>query len=178
MEITKTHISGLLVLNPMTFSDKRGYFMETFRKEWLPDIDFVQENESLSAKGVLRGLHYQKAPYAQAKLVRCIKGKILDVAVDLRKPSPTFKQYYAVELSEDNKKQLFIPRGFAHGFLTLEEDSIISYKVDNYYHKEAEVSIRFDDKDLSIDWGVDHKSLTISDKDKNAVPFSQGKLFE
>ncbi len=178
MEIIKTHISGLLVLEPTVFTDERGYFMETFREEWLPNVRFVQENESLSTKGVLRGLHYQVAPYAQAKLVRCIKGKILDVAVDLRKSSPTFGQHYKIELSEENKKQLFIPRGFAHGFLTLEESTIISYKIDNAYCKEAEACIRFDDKDLSIDWGVDKTSFILSEKDKKGIHFSQAKLFE
>ncbi len=178
MEIIKTHISGLLVLEPTVFTDERGYFMETFREEWLPDIHFVQENESLSTKGVLRGLHYQVVPYPQAKLVRCIKGKILDVAVDLRKSSPTFGQHYKIELSEENKKQLFIPRGFAHGFLTLEDSTIVSYKVDNNYSKESETCILFDDKDLAIDWGVDKESLILSEKDKKGTHFSQAKLFE
>ncbi len=178
MKITETDISGVLVFSPTVFEDERGYFMEAFRSEWLPNFDFLQENESLSKKGVLRGLHYQTASHSQAKLLRCVSGRILDVAVDLRKSSPTFGQHYKIELSEENKKQLFIPRGFAHGFLTLSETAVISYKIDNYYCREAEASIQFDDEDLAIDWGVDKTTLILSDKDRNAIPFAKAKLFD
>ncbi len=178
MEMIETNVAGVLVFSPTVLKDERGYFMEAFRREWLPNFDFLQENESLSKKGVLRGLHYQTGEHSQAKLLRCISGKILDVAVDLRKSSPTFGQHYKIELSEENKKQLFIPRGFAHGFLTLSESAVISYKIDNYYCREAEASIRFDDKDLAIDWGGDKKTLILSDKDRNATSFSNAKLFD
>ncbi len=178
MKQTPTNIDGLVLLQPKVFTDERGYFMETFQKKWLPDVNFVQMNESFSKKGVLRGLHYQTAPYAQAKLVRCVMGKILDVAVDLRQSSPTFGQHYKVELSGENKQQFFIPQGFAHGFLTLSDWAVISYQVDNYYCKEAEQSIRFDDVDLAIDWNIAPEEIMLSDKDKSAVAFAQAKLFE
>ncbi len=169
---------GLVVLQPRVFTDERGYFTETFREEWLADEHFIQENESFSKKNVLRGLHYQKEPYAQAKLVRCVMGRVLDVAVDLREKSPTFGQYFKIELSGENKKQLFIPRGFAHGFLTLSDFAVIAYKVDNYYHKDSEVTIKYDDSDLGIDWGMAKEEITLSDKDKEAVPFAVAKIFE
>ncbi|MBS9768195.1 MAG: dTDP-4-dehydrorhamnose 3,5-epimerase [Flavobacteriaceae bacterium] len=178
MKLIETNIKDLLVCTPDTFTDERGYFMETFREEWLPNIAFIQENESFSKKGVLRGLHYQTAPFAQAKLVRCIMGKVLDVAVDLRKSSPTFGQHYKVELSGENKKQIFIPQGFAHGFLTLSDWAVIAYKVDNYYCKEAEQSIRFDDADLGIEWGMAKAEIMLSAKDKEALPFASAKIFE
>ncbi len=178
MKPIQTDIDGLLLLQPKVFTDERGYFMETFQKKWLPEVDFVQMNESFSKKGVLRGLHYQTEPYTQAKLVRCVMGKILDVAVDLRQSSPTFGQHYKVELSGENKQQFFIPRGFAHGFLTLSDWAVITYQVDNYYSQEAEKSIRFDDVDLGINWNINTEDIVLSEKDKNAIPFSQAKLFE
>lgn len=168
---------GLVVLQPRVFTDERGYFTETFREEWLTDEHFIQENESFSKKNVLRGLHYQKAPYAQAKLVRCVMGKVLDVAVDLREKSPTFGQYFKIELSGENKKQLFIPRGFAHGFLTLSDFAVLAYKVDNYYHKDSEVTIKYDDSDLGIDWGVSLENIILSDKDREAVAFQEAEMF-
>lgn len=178
MEKSTTNINGLVVLKSDTFTDERGYFMETFQQKWLPKTTFVQANESFSKKNVLRGLHYQIAPYAQAKLVRCIMGSILDVAVDLRKSSPTFGQHYSIELSGENKQQLFIPQGFAHGFLTLSDWAVISYQVDNYYCKEAEKSILFNDTDLAINWGIKQQDAILSEKDKNAVSFANAELFE
>ncbi len=165
-------------MSEAVFTDERGYFMETFQKKWLPEVNFVQMNESFSKKGVLRGLHYQTETYSQSKLVRCVMGKILDVAVDLRQSSPTFGQHYKVELSGENKQQIFIPRGFAHGFLTLSDWAVITYQVDNYYCQEAEKSIRFDDVDLGINWGINAEDIVLSEKDKNAVALSQAKLFE
>ncbi len=178
MEIRKTELLGLEVLIPTTFTDERGYFMETFRKEWLTEINFIQSNESFSKKNVIRGLHYQKAPFAQSKLVRCIMGSIVDVAVDLRRNSPTLGHYFKIELSGENKKQLFIPRGFAHGFVTLSEWAVVGYKVDNYYNKESEVTICYDDKELGIDWGIDSKQAILSVKDKEGFAFAEANLFE
>ncbi len=171
MNFKKTKIPDVIICEPAVFEDGRGYFMETFRKDKLEHfishkMNFIQDNESKSTKNVLRGLHYQLPPFAQSKLVRAIKGKILDVAVDIREKSPTFGKYVAIELSEDNKKQLFIPRGFAHGFIVLSEYAILSYKVDNYYDKSSDRGIAFDDKGLGIDWGVSEKDLILSDKDK------------
>ncbi len=177
MEIIETEIVGLKILENTVFTDERGYFTETFRENWLPDVSFLQENESFSKKNVLRGLHYQTEPYAQAKLVRCVMGEILDVAVDLRENSPTLGQYFKVKLSGENKKQFFIPRGFAHGFLTLSDWALVAYKVDNYYHKESEVTLQYNDKRLSIDWGVDEEKVLLSRKDKEALCFSEVKLF-
>lgn len=171
MNFKKSKIPDIIICEPTVFSDDRGYFMETFRKDKLEDfisykIDFIQDNESSSCKNVLRGLHYQLPPFAQSKLVRAIKGKILDVAVDIREKSPTFMKYVAIELSEANKKQLFIPRGFAHGFIVLSEYATLSYKVDNYYDKSSDRGISFNDKGLNINWGVDEKDFILSDKDK------------
>lgn len=180
MEIVNTNIADVKVLIPQVFTDDRGYFTEIFREEALYEkmgVSFVQENESFSKKGVLRGLHYQKAPYAQTKLVRCVLGKILDVAVDLRKESPTFGKYIAEELSGENKKQLFIPQGFAHGFVVLSDWAIVVYKVDNYYNKEAEVTIQYNDDSLRIDWGIPEKELILSEKDRIGVPFYEAPLF-
>ncbi len=164
--------NNLLVLTPKIFSDPRGYFLESFRQDEFEKkvgkINFVQENESCSSFGVLRGLHLQKAPYAQSKLVRCVLGKILDVAVDLRKGSPTFGKYETVELSDENKKQFFIPQGFAHGFLSLSEKVIVQYKVDNYYAPQSEAGIVWNDPTIAIDWQLDEygiESPLISDKD-------------
>lgn len=171
MQLIPTFISGLFIIEPKVFSDNRGYFFESFKQSFFEqnNINFipVQDNESLSlAKNTLRGLHMQLPPKEQAKLIRVISGKILDVAVDLRKNSPTFKQHFAIELSAENKKQLFIPRGFAHGFLSLEENTQVSYKVDNYYSKEHDVSIKWDDTELNINWQT--SSPILSEKDLKA----------
>ena len=170
MIVKETILEGCFVIQPKVIQDKRGYFLESFNqavfKEGLKrDINFVQDNESYSSKGVLRGLHYQKGDYAQAKLVRVIKGKILDVVVDLRADSPTFSKHMSIELSEDNKTQLFIPRGFAHGFLVLSDTAIFSYKCDNFYNKASEGGVIYNDKDLNIDWKLDEKEFIVSEKD-------------
>lgn len=171
MNLVKTEIEEVLIIEPKVFGDHRGWFIETYSKEKFKelgiDIEFVQDNHSLSAQcGTLRGLHFQLDPKSQTKLVRCTKGEILDVAVDLRIGSPTFKKWVAVELSEENKKQLLVPKGFAHGFLTLTDDVEVQYKVDEYYSKENDRSIRFDDPEIGINWGIDNPIL--SDKDINA----------
>ena len=170
------------MIEPKVFIDERGYFMESFRKDLfeknIRKIDFVQDNESKSTRGVLRGLHYQLPPFAQSKLVRVIKGKVLDVAVDIRKGSPTFGKYVAVELSEENKRELFIPRGFAHGFLVLSDETIFTYKVDNYYAPEYDRSIRFDDPTIGIAWNFPKNKIVISQKDKNAPYLKDAELFE
>lgn len=173
MKIVKTDIEDVYIIEPKVFGDHRGWFIETYSKEKFKelgiDIDFIQDNHSLSAqKGTLRGMHYQLEPKAQTKLVRCTKGKILDVAVDLRAGSPTYKKWVAVELSEDNKKQLLVPKGFAHGFLTLTDDTEVQYKVDEYYSPENDRGIRFDDPEIGVDWGIENPIL--SEKDLNA-PF-------
>ena len=170
MIVKETNLEGCFIIKPKVIQDKRGYFLESFNqavfKEGLNrDINFVQDNESYSSKGVLRGLHYQKGDYAQAKLVRVIKGKILDVVVDLRADSPTFSKHMSIELSEDNKTQLFIPRGFAHGFIVLSDTAIFSYKCDNFYNKASEGGIIYNDKDLNIDWKLDEKEFIVSEKD-------------
>ncbi len=169
MEIIKTSIEGLVIIRPRIFSDSRGYFFESysqrdFEKE-IGDIHFVQDNESKSSYGVLRGLHFQKPPYAQSKLVRVIKGTVLDVVVDIRKGSPTYGKWEAVELSEDNKLQLFIPRGFAHGFSVLSKEALFQYKCDNFYHPEAEGAIAWDDPQLNIAWQLPKDSIILSAKD-------------
>jgi dTDP-4-dehydrorhamnose 3,5-epimerase len=182
MNYIKTEIDGVLIVEPKVFTDERGYFMETWKQE---EFDrnagrhvFVQDNESKSSFGVLRGLHYQKGEFSQAKLVRVIEGKVLDVAVDLRKDSPTLGRHVAVELSGENHRQLFIPRGFAHGFLTLSPKAVFTYKVDNVYAPESECCIRYDDPDIGIVWPVDKASLILSDKDlKRSVPFREAPLF-
>lgn len=182
MNYIQTEIDGLWLIEPKVIKDSRGYFMESFKKEefetTIGKVDFVQENESQSVFGVLRGMHYQKGAYNQAKLVRVVKGRVLDVAVDLRKSSPTFGKYFSVELSEDNKRQFFISRGFAHGFLVLSDEAVFSYKVDNIYAPQAEASINFQDKTLSIDWPVAEPQLIISDKDRVAKPFAEAEYFE
>lgn len=171
MKFIKTDISEVVILEPKIFGDHRGYFFESFNKELfesnVQEANFIQDNESKSSKGVLRGLHFQKPPYAQAKLVRCIKGKVLDVAVDIRIGSPTYGKHVTVELSEENKKQLFIPRGFAHGFIVLSEDAIFAYKVDNTYAPDYDCGVKWDDKDLSIDWVLKETEIQLSDKDQN-----------
>ena len=168
MEIVETRIPDLYVVKPTVFKDHRGYFFESYNKEAFLrsgiDQNFVQDNESKSAKGVLRGLHFQKPPFAQGKLVRVIKGAVRDVAVDLRKSSPTYGQWASIDLTEDNKWMYWVPPGFAHGFVTLEDDTVFFYKCTNVYNKSSEGSIRWDDPDLNIDWGVENPLL--SDKDK------------
>lgn len=172
MAVIKTAIEGVYIIEPTVFGDERGYFFESyneerFRSETGIDVHFVQDNESRSKRGVLRGLHFQKKPYAQAKLVRVVQGKVLDVAVDIRTGSPTFGKHIAVELSGDNHRQLFIPKGFAHGYVVLEDDTVFQYKCDEFYHPEAEGGIAWNDPDISIDWGVANGEITLSDKDKN-----------
>ena len=169
MNIIKTPIEGLLVIEPQVFKDARGYFVETYNEKRYHDagIDaqFVQDNQSCSSYGVVRGLHFQRPPYSQAKLVCCTVGRVLDVAVDLRKSSPTYGQWFGVELSEDNKRQFFIPRGFAHGFSVLSNQAIFTYKCDNLYHPEADGGILLNDPDLAIDWQIPEDLRIISDKD-------------
>ena len=182
MRFIKTKIPEVVIIEPKVFGDDRGYFMESFRKDLFEEnikkIDFIQDNESKSKKGVLRGLHYQLPPFAQSKLVRVIKGKVLDVAVDIRKNSPTFKKYVTIELSEENKRQLFIPRGFAHGFLVLSKEAIFTYKVDNYYAPKYDRGIRFDDLEIGIDWNFPKEEILVSDKDKNAPLLKEAEIFE
>ncbi len=176
MKIIDTGIDGLVVIEPTIYGDSRGYFMESFSKKlfnkYIGNINFVQENESKSKFGVIRGLHFQEEPHAQAKLVRVVKGAVWDVAVDIRKGSPTFGKYLAIELSSDNKKQLFIPKGFAHGFSVLSDDAIFQYKCDNYYNPESENSIMWNDPDLNIDWRIPEKEAILSDKDRRNKSFS------
>lgn len=182
MNYIKTEISGVVIIEPRVFNDSRGYFFEAFKKEEFNDnvgnVDFVQDNESKSSYGVLRGLHYQKGEYSQAKLVRVIKGKVVDVAVDIRKSSPTFGKHVMVELSDENKRQLFIPRGFAHGFLVLSDEAIFTYKVDNAYAPQHEASIKFNDSDLNINWPIDPKDVLASEKDYNGKAFAEADIFE
>ena len=176
MKIEKTHIEGCFVIKPNIFNDQRGYFFESFNEDVFEretgiSVNFIQDNESKSSRGVLRGLHFQKGEYAQAKLVRVIKGIVLDVCVDIRKTSKTFGQYFSIILNDKEKKQLFIPKGFAHGFLVLEDDTIFSYKCDNYYHKSSEGGIVYNDKFLNIDWGLPEQELILSEKDKELPTF-------
>lgn len=178
MIITETGIENLLVITPRIFEDDRGYFFEAFNKKRFKgktglDIDFLQDNESQSTYGTLRGLHYQLPPHAQSKLVRVISGEVLDVAVDLRKESKTYGKHYSLILSDKNKKQLFIPKGFAHGFVVLSKTAIFSYKCDNYYNVDSEGGIIFDDNSLNIDWIVDNNDLIISKKDLILPKFGQ-----
>ena len=170
MRILKTDIEGVLIIEPQLFEDERGYFFEAFNERAFAELTgietrFVQDNESRSVKGVVRGLHFQLPPHVQSKLVRVVRGAILDVAVDIRRGSPTFGRYVAVELSEHNHRQLFIPRGFAHGFSVLEGDAVVEYKCDNYYAPEAEGAIRWDDPTLAIDWRIAHNEAIVSAKD-------------
>lgn len=181
MTYIQTEIDGVWIIEPKVFNDARGYFMEAFKKEEfevnIGKVDFIQDNESKSSYGVLRGLHYQKGEFCQAKLVRVIKGEVLDVAVDLRKSSSTFGKYVSVLLSEENKRQFFIPRGFAHGFLVLSEEAIFTYKVDNAYAPQAEASVLYNDEDLSIDWPISKNQIIMSDKDKTAKAFKDADVF-
>ena len=177
MEIIKTSIEGLVIIQPNVFEDERGYFMESYKenfiKENFPDITFIQENESKSTYGVLRGLHFQKPPFEQTKLVRVIKGKVLDVAVDLRKNSSTYGKWLSIILTGQNKKQFFIPSGFAHGFVVLSEVAIFNYKVDNQYAPEYESGIRYNDEFLNIDWKIDKSEIILSSKDKSLSYFTK-----
>lgn len=170
MNIIKSAISEVLIIEPQIFGDNRGYFIESYNKLKFPTqyqyIDFIQDNESKSLKGVLRGLHYQLAPFCQSKLVRVIQGSVIDVAVDIRQGSPTFGQHVAVELTGENKKQLFVPRGFAHGFVVTSPDTVFSYKCDNYYSPEHDRGILFNDPALNIDWKLEESELILSEKDK------------
>ncbi len=181
MKISKTKLEGVVIIEPDVFGDNRGFFMESWNKKKMAeaglDYDFVQDNHSKSTvKGTLRGIHFQKGDKAQAKLVRCVKGAVLDVAVDLRRNSPTFKQWVGVELSEENKKQLLIPRGFGHGFVTLTDDVEFLYKADNYYAPEADAGIRWNDPEIGVEWGIENPIL--SDKDKNNPFLKNAEIFE
>ena len=182
MEFKKTAIEGVYIIEPRVFNDARGYFFEAWKQEefnaHIGQVNFIQDNESKSSRGVLRGLHYQKGELSQAKLVRVIKGRVLDVAVDIRKSSPTFGQHIMVELSEDNKRQFFIPRGFAHGFLVLSDEAIFTYKVDNVYAPQAEAGIRWNDPALNIDWPIDPRDVLTSEKDLKQPLLSEAECFE
>lgn len=184
MTFTRTEIPDVVVIEPTVHGDSRGYFVETFRQDKLEEflgykINFCQDNESKSSKGVLRGLHYQLPPHAQTKLVRVIQGRVLDVAVDIRRNSPTFGKYVAVLLSAENKKQLLVPRGFAHGFVVLEDDTVFAYKVDNYYSPQCDRGIAFDDENLNIDWILNHNELNLSAKDTKQPKLNEtNDLFE
>ena len=177
MKFVNTPIEGLVIIEPTVFGDNRGYFLESYNKKEfekaIGKISFVQDNESKSAKGVLRGLHFQKPPYAQAKLVRCIEGKVLDIAVDIRDGSETYGEHITVELSGENKKQVFIPKGFIHGFLVLSNTATVSYKVDNNYAPEYDAGIRWDDPTLNIQWGVNESEVLVSEKDAKLPFFSE-----
>lgn len=182
MNIIKTDIEGVIIIEPKIFSDDRGYFFESFSQqrfiENVCETTFVQDNESKSTYGVLRGLHYQKPPFAQSKLVRVVSGRVLDVAVDIRKGSPTFGKYVSVELSEDNKRQFFIPRGFAHGFVVFSQTAIFQYKCDNYYAPQSEGSLLWNDKTINIDWQIPQTDIILSEKDKISPVFSEAWFFD
>lgn len=182
MEYIKTEIAGVFIIEPRVFNDARGYFMEAWKEaefnEHIGPVKFIQDNESKSSYGVLRGLHYQKGAYSQAKLVRVIKGRVLDVAVDIRKSSPTFGKHVMVELSEDNKRQFFIPRGFAHGFLVLSEEAIFTYKVDNPYMPSQEAGVRWNDPELAIEWPIDPAVVQTSEKDLKQPLLKESEVFE
>ncbi len=184
MEFIKTEIDGVWIIEPKVFNDDRGYFFESFKQAEFDKnvgyhVDFIQDNESKSSYGVLRGLHYQESDTAQAKLVRVIKGKVVDVAVDLRKSSPTFGKYVMVELSDENKRQFFVPRGFAHGFLVLSDEAIFTYKVDNVYSPQTEASLRWNDETVGVKWPIDAKDVILSDKDLNkGLSLKDAKVFE
>ena len=182
MDYIKTEIEGVYVIEPKVFKDARGYFMEAWKQSEfeanIGQINFIQDNESKSSFGVLRGLHYQKGEYSQSKLVRVIKGRVLDVAVDIRKSSPTFGKHVMVELSEDNKRQFFIPRGFAHGFLVLSDEAIFTYKVDNPYAPQAEAGIRWNDPALAIEWPIDPVQVLTSEKDLKQPLMKDAEVFD
>ena len=177
MEVIKTDIDGVLILEPRIFNDQRGYFFESYNHRAFceaigRDINFVQDNESMSTRGVMRGLHFQRPPFTQAKLVRCVRGAVLDVAVDLRAGSPTYGRHVAVELTEDNRRQFFVPRGFAHGFAVLSETAVFQYKCDNFYSPSSEGGISILDPSLGIDWRIDPSEAILSDKDLRHPPLS------
>lgn len=182
MEFIKTDIEGVFIIEPKVFNDARGYFMEAWKQsefnENVGRVDFIQDNESKSSFGVLRGLHYQKGDTSQSKLVRVIKGRVLDVAVDIRKSSPTFGKHVMVELSEENKRQFFIPRGFAHGFLVLSEEAIFTYKVDQPYSPQTEAGIRWNDPALGIEWPIDFSKVQTSEKDLNQPFLKDAEVFD
>ena len=182
MDFKETAIEGVYIIEPRVFNDARGYFFEAWKKEEfkknIGPIEFVQDNESKSSYGVLRGLHYQKGAASQSKLVRVIKGKVLDVAVDIRKSSPTFGQHVMVELSDENKRQFFIPRGFAHGFLVLSDEAVFTYKVDNPYAPQAEAGICWNDPAIGIDWPIDPKDVLTSEKDMKQPLLKDAEVFE
>lgn len=183
MTFTRTAIPDVVIVEPKVFGDARGYFVETFRKDLFDafigyEVNFCQDNESKSSRGVLRGLHYQLAPFSQSKLVRVIEGTVLDVAVDMRRSSPTFGKHVAVELSAENKKQLFVPQGFAHGFVVLSETAIFAYKVDNYYAPDHDRGVRFNDPELGIDWQIDPEAVQLSAKDAVQPLFKDAETFE
>ena len=171
MKVSETHLEGCFVIEPKVFEDDRGSFFESFRKEVFEKktglkVDFIQDNQSISQKGVLRGLHMQKGEFAQAKLVRVVHGKVLDVAVDVRRNSPTFGEHFSIELSSENNTQLFVPKGFLHGFVTLENNTIVVYKCDNYYNVEMESGVLYNDPELNIDWMLTAEEIVVSEKDK------------
>ena len=183
MNFIRTNIEDIIIIEPLIYKDDRGYFLETFRQDKLEDflgfkLNFVQDNETKSSYGVLRGLHYQLAPFAQTKLVRVIKGRVLDVAVDIREGSPTYGKYVSVELNESNKRQLFLPRGFAHGFVVLSEEAIFAYKVDNYYSPKNDRGMAFDDKELNINWIVEREKMQLSLKDTTQPSFRDADKFD
>ena len=183
MKLSRTELTEVVICEPTIYGDERGYFTETFRQDKLENflgykIDFVQDNESKSSFGVLRGLHYQLPPHSQAKLVRVIEGSVLDIAVDIRKNSPTYGKHVAIELTGANKKQLLVPRGFAHGFVVLSETATFAYKVDNYYNLESERGIAFDDEQLNIDWQLPLDQLKLSPKDMQNPGFKEASSFE
>ncbi len=170
MRVINTDIEGVVIIEPVVFGDSRGYFMESFSErdfhKFVAPVKFVQDNESRSRYGVVRGLHYQREPYTQSKLVRCVVGRVLDVAVDIREGSPTYGKHVAVELSAENHRQLFIPKGFAHGFAVLSQEAIFAYKCDEFYHPEAEAGIAWNDSTIGIDWRLPKEDIILSDKDK------------
>jgi dTDP-4-dehydrorhamnose 3,5-epimerase len=176
MKVTETYLKGCFIVEPTVFTDGRGNFFESFNQKVFEDkiglkVNFVQDNQSISQRGVLRGLHLQKGEFAQAKLVRVVKGKVLDVAVDFRKDSLTYGKHFSIELSEENNKQLFVPRGFLHGFITLEDNTVFSYKCDNYYNSKFEVGIIYNDLDLKIDWEINESDIILSEKDTKLKVF-------
>lgn len=181
MIVKETKLKGCFIIEPQVFSDKRGYFVENYNQKALNkalglDINFVQDNESKSSKGVLRGLHYQLGEYAQAKLVRVVKGAVLDIVVDLREGSKTFGEHVSIELSESNKTQLFVPKGFGHGFIVLEDETIFSYKCDSYYNKASEAGIIYNDEDLNINWQLPSTDFILSEKDLTLPTLKDAKL--
>lgn len=182
MKVIKTDIEGVVIIEPRIFGDDRGYFFESFSQKRFEEevcrTTFIQDNESKSSYGVLRGLHFQKPPYCQSKLVRVVKGKVLDVAVDMRKGSPTFGKHVAVELSEENKRQFFVPRGFAHGFVVLSDEAIFQYKCDNYYYPESERSVAWNDPTINIDWQIDIQDVKLSGKDQIAPKLEEVWTFD